>query len=144
MRLSAPASNRRDVNYATTPVLRVFYLPARQQTRSTHMNLNISGHHIDMTQALHDYVASKMDRIERHFGHLIDAQVVLEVEKLRHKAEVTMSVRGNTLHAEATDKDMYTAINLMVDKLDRQARRHKDKAETQRNRKAANVSSGAG
>lgn len=100
------------------------------------MNLNISGHHVDMTEALHNYVASKMARIERHFDHLIDAEVVLTVEKLQHKAEVTMNVRGNTLHAEATAEDMYAAINVMVDKLDKQTRRHRDKAVTQRTRKA--------
>lgn len=108
------------------------------------MNLNISGHHIDMTEALHDYVASKMARIERHFDHLIDAEVVLAVEKRRHKAEVTMNVRGNKLHAEATEQDMYTAINMMVDKLDRQTRRHKDKNVDQRNRSANSASTGAG
>lgn len=103
------------------------------------MNLNISGHHIDMTEALHNYVASKMARIERHFDHLIEADVVLAVEKLRHSAQATMNVRGNTLHAEASDDDMYTAINAMVDKLDRQTRRHKDKAGGHRKRETANV-----
>lgn len=100
------------------------------------MNLNISGHHIELTEALRNYVASKMARVERHFDHLIDADVVLAVEKSRHTSEVTMNVRGNTLHAGATGEDMYAAINTMVDKLDRQTRRHKDKAEAQRTRKA--------
>lgn len=98
------------------------------------MNLNISGQHIGMTEALHSYVASKMARIERHFDHLIEADVVLAVEKLQHKARVTMNVRGNTLHAEAADDDMYNAINVMVDKLDRQTRRHKDKKDGRRKR----------
>lgn len=108
------------------------------------MNLNISGQNIDMTQALHDHVASKMERIERHFDHLIDAEVVLRVEKLRHMAEVTMNVRGNKLHAEATEADMYSAVTTMVDKLDRQTRRHKDKALRQRTRKAHDAATGAG
>lgn len=103
------------------------------------MNLNISGQQIDVTEALHDYVASKMARIERHFDHLIEADVVLAVEKLQHKARVTMNVRGSTLHAEATDGDMYNAINVMVDKLDRQTRRHKDKKAGRRKKRSANT-----
>ncbi|WP_423821431.1 ribosome-associated translation inhibitor RaiA [Salinisphaera sp. SPP-AMP-43] len=103
------------------------------------MNLNISGHHIDMTNALHEYVASKMERIERHFDHVLDAEVVLEVEKLRHKAEVTMQLRGATLHAEATKEDMYAAIDAMVDKLDRQTLRHKEKGCDHHNRQARHI-----
>ena len=103
------------------------------------MNLNISGHHVDMTNALHQYVASKMERIERHFDHVLDAEVVLEVEKLRHKAEATMQLRGATLHAEATKEDMYAAIDCMVDKLDRQTLRHKEKACDHHNRQARHI-----
>lgn len=103
------------------------------------MNLNISGHHIDMTNALHQYVASKMERIERHFDHVLEAEVVLEVEKLRHKAEVTMQLRGATLHAEATKDDMYAAIDCMVDKLDRQTLRHKEKVCDHHNRQARHI-----
>ncbi|MGN8159158.1 ribosome hibernation-promoting factor, HPF/YfiA family [Salinisphaera sp. RV14] len=103
------------------------------------MNLNISGHHVDMTNALHQYVASKMERIERHFDHVLDAEVVLEVEKLRHKAEVTVQLRGATLHAEATKDDMYAAIDCMVDKLDRQTLRHKEKACDHHNNQARHI-----
>ncbi|AWN16495.1 ribosome hibernation-promoting factor, HPF/YfiA family [Salinisphaera sp. LB1] len=103
------------------------------------MNLNISGHHVDMTNALHQYVASKMERIERHFDHVLDAEVVLEVEKLRHKAEVTVQLRGATLHAEATKDDMYAAIDCMVDKLDRQTLRHKEKICDHHNNQARHI-----
>jgi len=103
------------------------------------MNLNISGHHVDMTEALHDYVAAKMERVERHFDHVIDAQVVLEVEKLRHKAEVTMQIRGATLHAESTQDDMYAAIDSMVDKLDRQTLKHKEKVQDHHNRQGRHI-----
>lgn len=103
------------------------------------MNLNISGHHVDMTNALHEYVASKMARIERHFDHVLEAEVVLVVEKLRHRAEVTMQLRGGTLHAEATKDDMYAAIDCMTDKLDRQTRRHKEKACDHRSREARHI-----
>lgn len=91
------------------------------------MNLNISGHHIEMTDALHSYVASKMGRIERHFDHALDAEVVLEAKKLRHTSSVTMKVRGGTLRAESTEEDMYAAIDSMMDKLDRQVLKHKEK-----------------
>lgn len=91
------------------------------------MNLNISGHHMDLTDALRNYVSSKMERIERHFDHVIDAEIVLEVEKERRKAEATLLLSGAKLHAEATQDDMYAAIDLMIDKLDRQTRKFKEK-----------------
>lgn len=107
------------------------------------MNLNITGHHIDMTEPLHNYVASKMERVERHFDHVIDAEVVLKVEKLRHQAMVTMQVRGATLHAEATKEDMYAAIDGMVDKLDRQTLKHKEKEKDHHGRAARHVNQDA-
>ena len=91
------------------------------------MNLQISGHHIDLTQALRSFVSSKMKRIERHFDHLIDANVILTVEKLQHKAEATLHVRGATLHAEEIQEDMYAAIDCLIDKLDRQICKFKEK-----------------
>lgn len=100
------------------------------------MNLNVSGHHVDMTQALKDYVNTKMKRVERHFEDMISADVILEVEKLRHKAEATLQVSGATLHAEDVEEDMYAAIDGMMDKLDRQVRRFKDKRSDHHNREA--------
>jgi putative sigma-54 modulation protein len=92
------------------------------------MNLTISGHHLDLTPPLRDYVASKIKRIERHFDHLINADVILSVEKLRHKAEATVHASGADLHAEAVvDQDMYAAIDMLMDKLDQQTRKHKEK-----------------
>jgi putative sigma-54 modulation protein len=92
------------------------------------MNLNISGHHLDLTPPLRDYVTTKIKRIERHFDHLINADVVLSVEKLRHKAEATVHASGADLHAEATVEDnMYAAIDVLMDRLDQQTRRHKEK-----------------
>ena len=92
------------------------------------MNLNISGHHLDLTPPLRDYVTSKLKRIERHFDHLINADVILSVEKLRHKAEATVHASGADLHAEAVvDADMYAAIDALMDKLDQQTRKHKEK-----------------
>jgi putative sigma-54 modulation protein len=91
------------------------------------MNLNVSGHHVDVTPALRSYVAKKLERITHHFDHVIDAHVILTVEKLKQKAEVTLHVRGKDLHCECEDGDLYAAIDLLADKLDRQVLRYKDK-----------------
>ncbi len=91
------------------------------------MNLNISGHHVDVTVPMREYVLTKMKRLERHFDHLISAEVVLTVEKLHQKAEATIHASGANLHAAATQEDMYAAIDLMADKLDQQTRKHKEK-----------------
>jgi putative sigma-54 modulation protein len=91
------------------------------------MQINLTGHHVDITDPLRDYVHSKMDKVIRHFDNLIDVHCILTVEKLRHTAEATLRVAGDTLHATATEEDMYAAIDGMIDRLDRQVRRHKDK-----------------
>ena len=91
------------------------------------MNLTISGHHLEVTPAIHSYVLSKLERVGRHFDHVIDAHVILTVDKLRQKAEVTLHVRGKDLHCESEEHDLYAAIDLLADKLDRQVLRYKDK-----------------
>ena len=91
------------------------------------MNLQIHGNHIDVTPALRDYVAGKLARIERHFDQVIDASVQLTVEKVRQRAEITLRLRGNNIHVESVEQDMYAAIDTLVDKLDRQVLRHKDR-----------------
>jgi putative sigma-54 modulation protein len=92
------------------------------------MNLLITGHHVEVTPALRGYVEGKLQRIKRHFDHVIEADVVLSVEdKLRQRAEITLRVSGNALHAESLTGDMYAAIDELMDKLDRQVLRHKDR-----------------
>jgi putative sigma-54 modulation protein len=91
------------------------------------MQLNLTGHHVDLTTPMRDYVNSKMERLERHFDHVTDIHVVLSVEKQRHKAEATMNVSGSTLFADSVQEDMYAAIDSLVDKLDRQVKKHKEK-----------------
>lgn len=91
------------------------------------MQINISGHHVEVTDSLKNYITTKMTKIERHFDQVIDAHVVLDVAKLINKAETTIHVSGNTIHAESTSEDMYAAIDAMIDKLDRQVRKHKEK-----------------
>src|SRR5262245_6961257 len=91
------------------------------------MNLSVSGHHLEVTPAIRTYVESKLERVTRHFDHVIDAHVILTVDKLRQKAEVTLHVRGKDLHCECEDADLYAAIDLLVDKLDRQVLKYKGK-----------------
>ncbi len=91
------------------------------------MQLNVSGHHVEVTDSLRGYVESKIDRLERHFDLVSDVHCILSVEKLRHKAEAKVNVSGGTIFADTTDEDMYAAIDGLVDKLDRQVRKHKEK-----------------
>jgi putative sigma-54 modulation protein len=91
------------------------------------MNLNVSGHHLEVTPAIRGYVQGKLERIKRHFDHVIDAHVILSVDKLRQKAEVTLHLRGKDLHCASEDQDLYAAIDLLADKLDRQVLKYKGK-----------------
>ena len=91
------------------------------------MNLNVTGNHLDITPALRDYVVAKLDRISRHFDHVIDVNVVLSVDKLNQKVEVNLHARGKDIHCEAIEPDMYAAIDALVDKLDRQILKHKER-----------------
>jgi putative sigma-54 modulation protein len=91
------------------------------------MQLNVTGHHVDITTSMKDYVEKKLDRIVRHSDHVIDVHCVLTVEKLRHKAEATVLLTGATVHADATDENMYAAIDALADKLDRRVKKHKEK-----------------
>jgi putative sigma-54 modulation protein len=92
------------------------------------MNLKITGHHVEVTPALHEYVTNKLDRVIRHFDHVTSVQVILSVAKLKQKAEVTLHVRGKDIYADADDADLYAAIDAVADKLDRQVVKHKEKS----------------
>lgn len=91
------------------------------------MNINITGHHLEVTPAIRDYVQAKMDRVLRHFDHVTSTHVILSVEKLRQKAEVTVQVRGKSIFVEAQDENLYASIDALADKLDRQVVKHKEK-----------------
>ena len=91
------------------------------------MQLNVTGHHVDVTTSLKGYVEKKLYRIVRHSDHVIDVHCILTVEKLRHKAEATVQLTGATVYADATDGDMYAAIDALADKLDRRVKKHKEK-----------------
>lgn len=91
------------------------------------MNVQLTGHQIDITPALRDYVNLKLERVKRHFDHMMDINVVMSASKLVKKVEVNVHVRGRDLFVESADEDMYAAIDGLVDKLDRQIIRHKEK-----------------
>ena len=100
------------------------------------MQLNVSGHHVDVTESMRSYVASRFERIGRHFDLVSDVDCILTVEKLRHKAEATVQVNGKKIYSEAIDEDMYVAIDALVDKLDRRVRKYKEKLVDHRARDA--------
>ena len=96
------------------------------------MNLTISGHHLEVTPALRSYVMSKLDRITRHFDQVVDVKVLLSIEnqkekERRQRAECSIHVKGNDMFAESAHEDLYAAVDELVDKLDRQVVRHKNK-----------------
>ncbi|TCK17556.1 putative sigma-54 modulation protein [Thiogranum longum] len=91
------------------------------------MQIDITGHHVEITEPMRAYVAEKFQRLERHFDHVTDVHVVLSVEKLRHTAEATIHITGGKLFAEDTEENMYAAIDGLTDKLDRQIKKHKEK-----------------
>jgi putative sigma-54 modulation protein len=91
------------------------------------MQLDITGHHVEVTEPLRDYVINKLEKIERHFDLVSDVHCILTVEKLRHKAEATVSVNGAKIYADATEEGMYAAIDGLANKLERRVRKHKEK-----------------
>jgi putative sigma-54 modulation protein len=91
------------------------------------MQLNLTGHHVDVSAALRDYVSEKLGRLERHFDHVTNVNVVLTVEKQQQKAEASVNVSKGQLFADASSDDMYAAIDALIDKLDRQILKHKEK-----------------
>jgi putative sigma-54 modulation protein len=96
------------------------------------MNLTISGHHVELTPAIREYVQGKLERIKRHFDHVIDIAVILTVDKpsekeKRQRAEVNLHVRGKDLHAASIADNLYAAIDMLIDKLDRQVIKYKTK-----------------
>jgi putative sigma-54 modulation protein len=91
------------------------------------MNLDINGRHLDITPAIRDYVQAKLSRVKRHFDHMIGMSITLSVIRIEHTAEVTLHVPGRDIHAQATNQDMYAAIDALADKLERQVQRYKEK-----------------
>lgn len=91
------------------------------------MQINISGHHVELTSAIKNYVNTKLDRLERHHDRITSTNVILSVDKLRQKAEASVHVSGKDFFADSESEDLYAAIDLLADKLDRQLIKHKEK-----------------
>ena len=92
------------------------------------MQLNDSGHHVEVSEPLREYVENKFERLQRHFDQITNTEVTLIVEKLVQKAEATVHISGADLFAAAESDDMYAAIDALADKLDRQLIKHKEKS----------------
>ncbi|MBS1187538.1 MAG: raiA [Burkholderiaceae bacterium] len=96
------------------------------------MNLTISGHHLEVTPAIKEYVKNKLERVTRHFDNVIDISVILSVDTLpekekRQRAEINLNLSGKTIHVESVSQDLYAAIDTLIDKLDRTVLKHKNK-----------------
>ena len=96
------------------------------------MNLNLSGHHLEITPAIREHVLSKIDKIKRHFDNVIDVNVILSVNKLKQKAEANVHLSGKTIFVECDDANLYVAIDDLVEKLDRQILKYKEKNSARR------------
>lgn len=91
------------------------------------MQIDVTGRHVDITDSLRSYVENKFQKLERHFEHINNTHVILSVEKERQKAEATVHVNRGNLFADDEQEDMYAAIDGLIDKLDRQLKKHKEK-----------------
>lgn len=91
------------------------------------MQINVSGHHIEVTNSLRQYVEKKLERLERHYYQITNVHAILRVEKQGQKAEATVRIQGGDIFAEAESDDLYAAIDMLVDKLDRQLIKQKEK-----------------
>jgi len=98
------------------------------------MQINVSGHHVDLTDSLRNYVVTKLNKLERHFDKITQLNVILSVDKLRQKAEATIHISGAELFADAESEDMYAAIDMLADKLDRQLIKQKEKSSDRKQR----------
>ncbi len=107
------------------------------------MQLEITGHHLEVTDSLNTYITEKAERLMRHFDQVTNIHFILEVQKQQHKAEATLRVNGNQIFADATDDTMYAAIDALVDKLDRQIVKHKEKLKSHHRQEAAQLAESA-
>lgn len=91
------------------------------------MQLDITGHHIEVTPLIDNYIKDKVTRLKRHFDQVLNIHVILEVQKQKNKAEASIFVSGNHIFATGEGHDMYAAIDALADKLDRQILKHKER-----------------
>lgn len=107
------------------------------------MRIETHGQQIEVTPALRDYVEGKLARLERHYDQPFEVRTQLSLDKPEHRAEATVNIAGRILHADASAVDMYAAIDLLADKLDRLLVKHKEKL-VDRHRGAANAARSGG
>jgi putative sigma-54 modulation protein len=105
------------------------------------MNLNLTGRHLEITPAIREHTLAKLDKVKRHFDHVIDINVILSVDKLAQKAEASVHVSGKTIFAETEDSNLYVAIDALVDSLDRQVLKHKEKHTARRHDETGKIES---
>jgi len=103
-----------------------------RDTEEQHMQINLSGHHVDLTPAIKSYINSKLDRLEKHHDRITSTNVILSVDKLRQKAEASIHVSGKDFFADSESENLYAAIDLLTDKLDRQLIKYKEKIRNHR------------
>ena len=96
------------------------------------MNIHLTGRHLEITPAIRDYATGKFGKVKRHFDNVIDVHIILSVEKLKQKAEATVHISGKDVFVECEDENLYAAIDTLVDKLDRQVLKHKEKLSSRR------------
>ncbi len=96
------------------------------------MNIQLTGHHLEITPAIREYTTSKFSKIKRHFDNVMDVTIIFSVEKLVQKAEATVHISGKNVFVECEDENLYAAIDALVDKLDRQVMKHKGKQTARR------------
>ena len=106
------------------------------------MQINITGHQLDLTDSLKVHVNDKLSKLERHFDHITSIDVVLNVEKIRQQAEAVINAKGISIHANAESGNMYNSIDMLAQKLDAQVLKHKDKLSNHHKKEAAKVVNG--
>ncbi|MDD3883767.1 MAG: ribosome-associated translation inhibitor RaiA [Gallionella sp.] len=106
------------------------------------MNLHLTGRHMEITPAIREYATGKFGKIKRHFDNVIDVHIILSVEKLKQKAEATIHVSGKDIFVECEDENLYAAIDALVDRLDRQVLKHKEKMSARRHDDSGKISAG--
>ncbi|MEC4725617.1 ribosome hibernation promoting factor [Shewanella sp. D64] len=91
------------------------------------MQINVTGHHIEITTSLRQYVEEKFSKLERHFDQINNVHVILNVQKMQQIAEAKLHLVGGEVFAMSEHADMYAAIDSLINKLDRQVIKHKEK-----------------
>ena len=91
------------------------------------MQINFTGHNLEVTPALRTLVEHKFEKIQKHFDNITSAHVTFNVQKLENTAEITIHIPGHQLHSTGKSDDMYKAIDEMISALDRQILKHKEK-----------------